>query len=47
MSERRFFRFFRKHAEENHLRHEMPPIVAAIIVLKYFIFYFKTTITER
>ena len=47
MSVRRFFRFVRKHAEENNLRHEMPPIVAAIPVLKYFIFYFKTTITGR
>ena len=31
---RRFFLFFKKHAEENHLRHERSLIVAVIVVLK-------------
>ena len=38
---------FKKHVEQNYLRHETSLIVAVIVILKSISFYFKTTITER
>ena len=36
-----FLHFFKKHVEENHLRHE----TSLIVVVK--VFYFKTVVKER
>ena len=42
----RTFPLFEKHPDKNHLRYEMSPIVAVLVVLISKFFDFKTAITE-